>query len=122
MSKDGLVYVCDRGHNRIQVFQKNGTFVREFRVLPESVPGSTGSVMFWPDTQQTYMIVSDDPNGEFHILRRSDGVRVGSAGRVGHFPGEFDNLHNLGIDSKGNIYTAEVQGKRIQRFRATGGL
>ena len=122
MSRDGMVYVCDRGHNRIQVFRKDGTFVREHRVLPESVPGSTGSVMFWPDAQQTYMVVSDDPNGEFHVLRRSDGVRISSAGRVGHFPGEFDNLHNLGIDSKGNIYSAEVQGKRIQRFRNLSGL
>jgi sugar lactone lactonase YvrE len=32
------------------------------------------------------------------------------------------NLHNLAIDNKGNIYTAEVQGKRVQRFRNMSGL
>jgi hypothetical protein len=31
--------------------------------------------------------------------------------------GEFYNLHFIGIDSKGNVYSAEVQGKRVQKFR-----
>lgn len=121
-SKAGQIILCDRSNNRIQFFQKNGTFVKEIRVLPESAPGSTGSVMLWPDANQSYMIVSDDPNGEFHVLRSSDGTRVGSYGRVGKAAGEFSNLHNLAIDSKGNIYAAEVQGMRVQKFRNLGGL
>jgi NHL repeat len=47
LSNDGLVYVCDRSNNRIQVFRKDGSFVKEFRVEPEtlqSVPGADGSV------------------------------------------------------------------------------
>jgi hypothetical protein len=123
MSKDGLVYVCDRGNNRIQVFRKDGTYVTEFAVLKDTMPAATtGSVMLWPDAQQTYMLVSDDPNGEFHLLNRADGKYLASFGRVGHNAGEFDNLHNLAIDSKGNIYAAEVQGKRVQKFRNLGGL
>src|SRR5438128_4356142 len=123
MSKDGLVYVCDRGNNRIQVFRKDGTYVTEFAVLKDTIPAATtGSIMLWPDAQQTYMLVSDDPNGEFHLLNRADGKYLASFGRVGHNAGEFDNLHNLAIDSKGNIYAAEVQGKRVQKFRNLGGL
>ena len=30
IAKDGLVYVCDRANNRLQVFRKDGTFVKEF--------------------------------------------------------------------------------------------
>jgi len=67
-------------------------------------------------------VVSDDPNGKFHVLSRQDGKLLASYGRVEHNAGEFENLHNLGIDSKGNIYTAEVQGKRLQKFRNLGGL
>ena len=78
--------------------------------------------MLWPDQANTYFVVSDDPNGEFHVLRRSDGVEVATAGRVGTNLGQFMNLHNLAIDSKGNVYTAEVQGKRVQRFLNLGGL
>ena len=42
--------------------------------------------------------------------------------RFGNATGEFNNLHNLGIDSHGNIYTAEVQGKRVQKFVYQGEL
>ena len=122
LTKDGLVFVSDRGNNRAQVFRKDGTFVREYIVLKEGLPGSVGSTMLWPDAAQSYFIVSDDPNGEFHVVRRSDGAIVGDGGRVGTNLGQFMNLHNLAIDSKGNIYTAEVQGQRVQRFRNLSGL
>jgi hypothetical protein len=122
ITNDGLVLVCDRSHNRMQMFHKDGTFVREFSVLPDSAPGSVGSIAKWPDAAQTYLIVVDDPNGQFHVINRADGKLEASFGRVGHQLGEFYNLHNIGIDSKGNIYTAEVQGKRVQKFRNLGGL
>jgi hypothetical protein len=123
ITADAQVVVSDRGNNRIQVFQKDGTFVREIPVLRDSTaPGVTGSTVFWPDKGQTYWFTSDDPNGQIHVIRRSDGQVVGSFGRVGRGPGEFENLHNIAIDSKGNIYTAEVQGQRVQRFLYKGGL
>ena len=78
--------------------------------------------MLWPDAAQTYLIASDDPNAEFHLLNRADGKYLASFGHMGHGAGEFDNLHNLAIDSKGNISAAEVQGKRVQKFRNLGGL
>ena len=122
LANDGLVYVCDRSNNRIQVFRKDGTFVHEIPVLKDSAPGTVGSIVMWPDAAQTYFLVVDDPNGEFHVLNRDDGELSASSGRVGHELGQFHNLHAIGIDSKGNVYTAEVQGKRVQRFRNLGGL
>jgi NHL repeat len=122
MTNDGLVLVCDRSHNRMQMFRKDGTFVREISVLKESAPGTIGSIVKWPDAAQTYLLVVDDPNGQFHAINRADGQLVGSYGRAGHQLGEFYNLHFIGIDSLGNIYTAEVQGKRLQKFRNLGGL
>jgi len=122
MTNDGLVLVCDRSHNRMQMFRKDGTFVREISVLKESAPGTIGSIVKWPDAAQTYLLVVDDPNGQFHVINRADGKLLGSFGRVGHQLGEFYNLHFIGIDSKGNVYSAEVQGKRVQKFRNLGGL
>ena len=104
------------------MFRKDGTFVREISVLKESAPGTIGSIVKWPDAAQTYLLVVDDPNGEFHVINRADGKLMGSYGRVGHQLGEFYNLHFIGIDSKGNVYSAEVQGKRVQKFRNLGGL
>jgi DNA-binding beta-propeller fold protein YncE len=123
ITADGQVVLSDRGNNRIQIFQKDGTFVRELPVLRDTTaPGVTGSTVFWPDKGQTLWFTSDDPNGQIHILRRSDGQVVGSFGRVGRGPGEFENLHNIAIDSKGNIFTAEVQGQRLQKFRVSNGV
>jgi hypothetical protein len=119
---DGLVVVCDRQHNRMQFFRKDGTFVREIFVLKESYPGTIGSIVKWPDAMQSYLLVVDDPNGQFHVVNRTSGEVVNSIGRVGHQLGEFYNLHFIGIDSKGNVYSAEVQGKRVQKFRNLGGL
>lgn len=124
ITNDGRVVVSDRANNRIQIFTKDGKYLREFPVLRDSTaPGVTGSTVFWPDKAQTWWFTSDDPNGQIHILRASDGQVVGSFGRVGRGPGEFENLHNIAIDKEGNIYTAEVQGQRVQRFKnISGGL
>ncbi len=122
ITKDGLVLVCDRSHNRMQMFRKDGTFVREISVLKESAPGTIGSIAKWPDAAESYLLVVDDPNGQFHAINRADGSLMASYGRVGHQLGEFYNLHFIGIDSKGNVYSAEVQGKRVQKFRNLGGL
>jgi hypothetical protein len=56
------------------------------------------------------------------VVNRTSGEVVNSIGRVGHQLGEFYNLHFIAIDSKGNVYSAEVQGKRVQKFRNLGGL
>lgn len=118
ISRDGLIYVCDRGHNRIQVFNKDGSYVKEFFVERNTRAGGTpAEVAFSSDRAQTFVYVADDPNGAVHILTRADGKPVGSFGRRGSFVGEWRSLHNLASDSKGNVYTTEAgNGRRIQKF------
>ena len=116
MGNDGLVYVCDRNADRIQIFHPDGTFVKEFFVSPKSAGnGTTADLDFSPD--QKYMFVADASNQKVWILQRGSFEIVGSFGQPGHGPGEFGNLHGLMVDSKGNVYTAEVaDGKRVQKF------
>lgn len=118
ISRDGLVYVCDRGHNRIQVFQKDGTFVKEFYVERQTRSGqTTAEIAFSPDRAQTFMYVADGPNGQVQVLTRLDGKPVASFGRMGAMAGEFRSLHNIASDSKGNVYTTEAgNGRRVQKF------
>jgi DNA-binding beta-propeller fold protein YncE len=119
IAKDGFVYVCDRLNNRIQVFRKNGTFVKEF-VLEKNTRGN-GSVWdldFWVDPKQTFLFNADGANNEVRTLARETGAMVGAFGRNGRNAGEFHWVHNVALDSKGNIYTTEVDtGKRAQKFR-----
>jgi len=118
IANDGLVYVCDRTNDRIQVFQKNGTFVKEFPIRTETHgTGSSYDLAFWPDRNQTWMIIADGADGEAVIVRRSDGKEVGSFGHYGKQTGQFHNIHQIVADSKGNIYTGEVDtGMRVQKF------
>jgi hypothetical protein len=117
LSKDGLVYVCDRGGDRIQVFTKQGKFVKEFPVSNSSGSGTVGSIDFSPDPQQKYLFVSDIMDSKVWILNRNDGSVAGSFGHLGHEPGDFRTLHVATADSHGNIYTGEVTtGERIQKF------
>ena len=52
--RDGIVYVCDRTNNRIQVFKKDGTFVTEwFYDKPTLGAGAVWDLNFWPDANQT---------------------------------------------------------------------
>ena len=118
VTKDGLVYVADRTNNRIQVFQRDGTFVKEVIIAKKTrSDGSTWDVDVSPDEKQTFLYVADGINQVVWILRREDLEIVGSFGRRGHGAGEFHWLHRLAVDSQGNIYTGEVsRGRRLQKW------
>jgi hypothetical protein len=118
ISNDNLVYVCDRGGNRIQVFTKQGKFIKEFfvdRSIRER--GSAGTLHFSRDPQQKFLVIGDIVNNVMWILQREDGKIVGRFGSHGRNAGQFHWLHVATEDSKGNLYTGEVDtGKRIQKF------
>ena len=121
LAKDGLVYVCDRINNRIQVFHKDGSFVTEwFYVKQTRGNGGVWDLAIWADQQQSFLFTADGENNEVRILKRADGMVLGAFGRSGRQAGQFHWVHNLAIDSKGDIYTTEVDnGKRVQKFRPT---
>ena len=118
LSNDGMVYVADRINNRIQVFQKNGTFVREaFLMRATRAMGAPWDLVFSRDAAQTWVYVPDGTNQTLWILRRSDLSVAGRIGRGGRMAGQFGWVHNVAIDSRGNLYTSEVDiYKRVQRF------
>jgi NHL repeat len=121
VSKDGLVYVCDRTNNRIQVFKKDGSFVKEWFYEKNTLgSGAVWDILIWPDPKQTWLLSADGTNNEIRVLKREDGSVVGSVGHNGRNAGQFHWVHTMAVDQKGNIYTGEVDtGKRIQKFRLT---
>ncbi len=119
ISNDGLVYVCDRLNNRLQIFQRDGSFVKEYFLEPKTLHvGSVWDIAFSEDAKQRYMYVADGTNNEVHILLRATGERIGAFGRGGRQAGQFHWVHGIAADSKGNVYTGEVDsGKRVQKFK-----
>jgi DNA-binding beta-propeller fold protein YncE len=118
VSNDGLVYAADRNANRIHVTTKDGKFVKEFTLAPQTgVGGSTGGVAFSPDPKQRLLFISDLTNNRIWFLNREDGKVVGQMGSMGENGGQWFGLHMIAVDSQGNIYTGEVfAGERVQRF------
>jgi DNA-binding beta-propeller fold protein YncE len=143
IADDGKLYVCDRGNDRIQVFDANspdlgkpcsnptgqagkcGYVAEQFisaatETLPV-MPGTAVSMNFSTDKAQSCLYVGDNSNQTIYILKRGDLSELGRLGRAGRQVGQFHWLHQVSLDSKGNLYTAEVDtGKRIQKFLRYG--
>jgi hypothetical protein len=118
ISTDGHVYVADRKNNRIQIFSIDGKFEREvFIERSTKLLGTAFSIAFSEDARQQYLYVADAGNGRIHLLDRQTLQEVSRFGRIGRYAGQFVFLHNVAVDSHGNVYTAEVGGgRRVQKF------
>ncbi len=122
LSDDGLLYVCDRTNDRIQVFKTDGTFVKEAWVEPDTLgDGSTFDIAISRDPGQKFLYVADGANHKVHILDRESLEVLTTFGDGGRQPGQFYAVHSVATDSKGNLYTTETyHGQRVQRFMYKG--
>ncbi|MXZ71332.1 MAG: hypothetical protein F4Z04_07485 [Acidobacteria bacterium] len=127
VSNDGLVYICDRQADRIQVFDRMGVFQRNIDVpfTPRTprTPDRTGTrgtavvLDFSPDPEQRWIFVLNQNSVMVDVVDRQRGEVVTSfGGGPGRYPGQFTLPHGIGVDSNGNVYVAEQEGRRIQRF------
>ena len=118
LSHDGLVYVCDRANDRMQVFKPDGTFVKEqFYAKNTLGSGSVWDIAFSKDPQQRFIFMADGQNERIRIILRETLEELSAFGDGGRQPGQFYGVHSLALDSKGNLYETETyEGKRIQKF------
>ncbi|MSO55537.1 MAG: hypothetical protein EXQ55_01225 [Acidobacteria bacterium] len=122
LANDGLVYVCDRNHDRIQVFRKDGTYVKETQIARRTLgAGVTFDLAFSRDQAQRLAYVADGANNRVWQLLREPLQVLNHIGDGGRYPGQFYGAHNVSLDSKGNIYTVETySGARLQKFTYKG--
>jgi len=118
LSNDGMLYVCDRVNDRIQVFKPDGTFVKEHVYYKNTLgDGAVWDIAFSKDSQQKYIYLADGSNEKVHILDRESLEVLTSFGDGGRQPGAFYAVHSISTDSKGNIFTTETyRGQRVQKF------
>ena len=121
-TEDGLLYVCDRANDRIQVFTPEGKFVKEQFYAKDTLgSGSAWDITFSKDPQQRFIFLADGTNEKVRIIVRSTLQEISNFGDGGRQPGQFFGVHSIAADSKGNLYTTETyEGKRVQRFMYRG--
>ena len=151
LSNDGLVYACDRMANRLQVFDKMGTFKRNIDIpwknytaenedlrrychtlwrtfppcsLVQKIGRGTSavSVEFSRDPNQRFIYVANQNQREIDVLDRATGKVVSTFGHGNglFFQGQLFDAIRAAVDSKGNVYVAEDEGRRLQRFKIVG--
>ena len=119
IANDGQVYVADRMGNRIHVFNKDGSFIKEGRFATWTIggQGAAWDIELSGDPQQQWLFAADGANKKVWILERESLEVVSSFGHGGRQAGQFEWVHNVAGDSFGNLYTAEVNtGKRVQKW------
>ena len=127
VSNDGQVHVCDRRADRIQVYDRMGKFIRNMDLSFDPVTprdatrtGTRGTAVvlaFSPDPEQRLLFVLNQNSVMVDVVDRQSGEVLSSfGGGPGRYRGQFTLPHGIGVDSAGNVYVAEQEGRRIQKF------
>jgi len=128
LGRDGMVYVCNRLGSELRVYDKMGNLKRSIALpwtpvtppkegKPKESGGAVVAIDFSPDPQQRLIYIINQNNSTIDIVERESGKKIGSFGRAGSFPGQFQQAHGIAVDSKGNIYVDENRGRRVHKFR-----
>jgi DNA-binding beta-propeller fold protein YncE len=131
VSRDGRVYVSDRGGKRVQVFGLDGTYISQVFIgreckAPACGNGTTAaSTAFSADAGQRFLYVGNRSQAKVMVFDRQRLELLDEFGQWGSAPGQFGTLHHMGADSKGNLYVTEVtplrpENRRVQKFTLLG--
>lgn len=109
---DDNLFIIDRENHRIQVFDRNLAYIRQFANegwnpwdIGVSRKGNDG-----------FAYIADHALERMHKIALRDGKILATWGRQGRGPGEFDWVHGVVVDSKGAVYAADTYGQRLQKF------
>jgi DNA-binding beta-propeller fold protein YncE len=110
------MYIVDRENRRVQVFDRNLNYVRQFANdgwnpwdIGISRKGNDGLAY-----------IADHAGERMHKISLKDGKILATWGKQGRGPGEFDWVHGVVVDSRGAVYAADTYGQRLQKFEPSG--
>lgn len=134
IDREDRIYVGDRGNRRIQVFDTDGNFIRQFTIDVPPAPGTkpvngntpTGerlagtigapnSICITPGPNQVLFVgESTFPGRLFKVAL--DGKVLGVIGRSGRQLKQFSGVHQLACPSENEVYAAETSNWRVQKL------
>jgi sugar lactone lactonase YvrE len=121
ISADRRLFVIDRGHARMQVFDENGKFLDMWTLRSPHWPANQNTLMvnhfidqngfIWVGDAPTSRIMKFDLNGNF----------LYGWGAPGGQPGRLNCSHGMTTDQLGNLYVADCFAGRVQKFEPVPG-
>jgi DNA-binding beta-propeller fold protein YncE len=106
LDRDGLLHVADRENDRIQVFDQDGNYRREYG----------GFAPFGLFLAANGLLYVADGRAHEVLVMTLTGEILSRFGKEGAGPGEFRLPHGIGLGPDGALYVTEIEGRRIQRF------
>ena len=110
ISRDRRIFVADREHHRMQVFDEHGKFLDMWPT------GHNSSVLAHIVTEDDHVWVADWTTDRL-VKYDLNGRYILDIGGPGALPGQFDGVHQIHVDQEGNLYVTEVSNDRSQKFR-----
>jgi sugar lactone lactonase YvrE len=111
------LYIIDREGKRVQVFDRNLNYLREFA----NEGWNPWDIGISRKGDEGFGFIADHALERVHKIQLKDGKILATWGRQGHAPGEFDWVHGVVVDSRGAVYAADTYGQRLQKFVPTPG-
>ncbi len=130
VDRQNNVYVADRNNRRIQVFDRDGRFQRFIHlnatydkarhpVLGNLSPNRPNQTQPWTlcisNTPTQYLYTSDEEPGRIYKLAL-DGTILGTLGRSGRGPKEFNWIHGLACPTENDLFVADMNNWRVQKL------
>ena len=106
------IFVVDRENRRIQVFDQNLTYLREF----SNDSWNPWDIAISRRGDDSFGYIADHAGERVHKISLDDGSILATWGVPGRGPGEFDWVHGMAVDSEGAVYAADTYGQRVQKF------
>jgi DNA-binding beta-propeller fold protein YncE len=110
------LYIVDRENHRIQVFDRNLTYIRQFA----NEGWNPWDIGISRQGKDGFGFIADHAGERVHKISLTDGKILATWGKQGLGPGEFDWVHGVVVDSKGAVYAADTYGQRLQKFVPSG--
>jgi len=115
LDKDGNVYVTDTMNNRVEIFDADGHFIKEFGKHCDG-PGCFARPKGIAIDGDGHIWVADAFNDTLQVFN-DEGQLLTWLGGHGHYPGQFEALVGLAIDKQNRVFTTEQYPGRMQMFR-----
>jgi PKD repeat protein len=117
---DGNVYVAEWSTNQIQVYTKDGVFLRKWGSRGSKDGYFNGPEGVAVDSQNRWVYVTDHENNRVQKFTTEGKFLLKWGTKGSNRDGAFSGPEGIAVDSYGNVYVADASNFQVQKFTSSG--